>query len=349
MDFSLFFFADSRTSGDDRYRLLLDSARFADAHDFTAVWTPERHFHPFGGLYPNAAVTGAALAAITERLDIRAGSVVAPLHHPARIAEEWSVVDNLSQGRAGISFASGWHATDFVLRPQNYPDRRAVMMETVETVRRLWRGDDVAFPDGAGVQRPVRIHPAPVRPELPVWITSAGSLETFRAAGRARAGVLTHLLGQDLDDLAVKIAAYREESAANGTGGHVVLMLHTLIGADRDQVRELVREPMYAYLRGSIDLVVDTKGAGLPAGFDPRTLPERDKEFLIARSFDRYFSTSGLFGTVDDATEMVRGLARIGVDEVAGLVDFGVADDEVRRSLRLLNEVRRQSAGVAFA
>src|SRR5215469_15811081 len=138
MEFSLFFFADSGAAGGEGYDLLLESARFADAHGFTAVWTPERHFHSFGGLYPNPAVTGAAVAAVTERLGIRAGSVVAPLHHPVRIAEEWSVVDNISDGRVGVSFASGWHARDFVLNPDHYEDRKDEMIRCVETVRRLW-------------------------------------------------------------------------------------------------------------------------------------------------------------------------------------------------------------------
>jgi len=48
---------------------------------FRAIWTPERHFHAFGGPYPNPSVTGAAVAAITSNLDIRAGSCVLPLHH----------------------------------------------------------------------------------------------------------------------------------------------------------------------------------------------------------------------------------------------------------------------------
>src|SRR6266516_270427 len=114
MDFSLFFFADSGAAGGGGYELLLESARFADTHGFTAVWTPERHFHPFGGLYPNPAVTGAAVAAVTERIQIRGGSVVLPLQNPIRVAEEWSVVDNLSKGRVAVSFASGWQINDFV-------------------------------------------------------------------------------------------------------------------------------------------------------------------------------------------------------------------------------------------
>jgi hypothetical protein len=76
MDFSLFYFAsEDESAGGDRYRLLLEGAKFADRHGFKAVWTPERHFHSFGGLYPNPSVVGAAIAAITERVQIRAGSV----------------------------------------------------------------------------------------------------------------------------------------------------------------------------------------------------------------------------------------------------------------------------------
>lgn len=347
MDFSLFFFADSGAAGGDGYRLLLESARFADVNGFSAVWTPERHFHPFGGLYPNPAVTGAAVAAVTERVGVRAGSVVAPLHHPVRIAEEWSVVDNLSGGRVGISFASGWHAVDFVLRPETYRDRKGQMVEAVETVRRLWRGEEVEFPDGAGEKQSVRIFPAPVQAELPVWITSAGSPETFRAAGRLGAGLLTHLLGQDRDALARNIAVYRQELAqahSDAVRGHVALMLHTLIGSDRDQVRELVREPFSAYLRSSMDLVKASSGL-LPAGLDPNQLPERDKEFLVAHAFERYFTTSGLFGTVADGADIVADLRAMGVDEVACLIDFGVPQDEVLRSLQHVADLRRTTGG----
>src|SRR6266850_3063599 len=108
MDFSIMFFAGSdRPAGGDRYALVREAAQFADRHGFSAVWTPERHFHEFGGLFPNPSVLAAALAVMTERVQIRAGSLIAPLHDPVRIAEEWSVVDNLSHGRVAISFGAG--------------------------------------------------------------------------------------------------------------------------------------------------------------------------------------------------------------------------------------------------
>src|SRR2546421_1289805 len=210
MDFSLFYFASADVGeSPDKYRLLIEGAKFADTHGFAAVWTPERHFYAFGGLYPNPAVTSAALATVTERIQLRAGSVVLPLHDPLRVAEEWAVVDNLSQGRVAISFASGWQPNDFVLAPQNYATRREVMLRGIETVRRLWRGEKVRRRDGNGTEIEVSILPRPLQPELPMWVTAAGSPDTFRLAGEIGANLLTHLLGQSIEQLAEKIAVYR--------------------------------------------------------------------------------------------------------------------------------------------
>src|SRR5262249_11497947 len=89
-DFSLFYFAAAAPDEKDPYRLLLEGAKFGDANGFDAIWMPERHFHAFGAPYPNPAIAAAAIAAQTKRLRIRAGSCVLPLHHPIRVAEDWS-------------------------------------------------------------------------------------------------------------------------------------------------------------------------------------------------------------------------------------------------------------------
>jgi hypothetical protein len=202
LDFSLFYFASAEGSPDsNKYRLLMEGAKFADQHGFAAVWTPERHFHAFGGLFPNPSITGAALAAITHRVHIRAGSVVLPLHHPIRVAEEWAVVDNLSGGRVGISFASGWQINDFVLAPQNHAQRKELMVHQIETVQRLWRGEAVTLPGPDGRDVEITVLPRPIQKTLPTWITASGDPETFRLAGQLGANLLTHLLGQSLAEL----------------------------------------------------------------------------------------------------------------------------------------------------
>jgi natural product biosynthesis luciferase-like monooxygenase protein len=350
MDFGLFYFANADNHGQG-YNLLVRGAKFADQNGFSAVWTPERHFHEFGGIYPNPAVTGAAIAAVTEHVAIRAGSVVAPLHNPIRIAEEWSVVDNLSGGRVGIAFASGWHAGDFVFSPGRYHDRRADNVAALEQVRRLWRGESVTVPDGVGNPVEIRTLPRPVQAELPVWLTTSGSIESFESAGRLGVRVLTHLLGQELSDIEQKVKAYHAawHDAGHAGRGHVSLMIHTYIGTDRTAVKEVVREPFSQYLLSSFDLIaraVDRSGSKAMAS-DMAALTDADRRFLIDAAFDRYFLTNGLFGSVDDGVEICGNLQDAGVDELACLIDFGVDYQMVLDGLDRLGELRQAWARMA--
>jgi natural product biosynthesis luciferase-like monooxygenase protein len=346
MQFSLFYFASNDTeAATDRYRLLMEGAKYADQHEFAAVWTPERHFHAFGGLYPNPSVMSAALAAITERVQIRAGSVVLPLHHPIRVAEEWSLVDNISKGRVGIAFASGWHSDDFVFYPEHYSGRKELMFEGIETVRKLWSGAALPVRGGAGNEIEVRIFPKPVQATLPIWITAAGSAETFIKAGEIGANILTHLLGQTVEEVAEKVRLYRESLARHGhdpQAGQVTLMLHTFIDEDRELVREKVRLPFTNYLRTSIGLIANlVRSLELP--LDLQTMSPEDMDSLLAFAFDRYFETSALFGTPASCGAMIEQLKVIGVDEVACLIDFGVAADDALAGLSYLNTLRELS------
>jgi natural product biosynthesis luciferase-like monooxygenase protein len=360
LDFSLFYFSADEAEGGDsaqnKYKLLLEGSKYGDQHGFAAVWTPERHFHAFGGLYPNPSVTSAAIAAVTERIKIRAGSVVLPLHHPLRVAEEWSVVDNISNGRVGISFAAGWQPNDFTLRPENFADAKNIMLRDIETVRKLWRGDKLSFPGATGKSVELGILPRPVQKELPFWVTSAGNPETFIAAGKLGANVLTHLLGQTVEELADKLAAYRKayKEAGHPGEGFVSLMLHTFVGPDEAVVREKVRKPLVEYLRTSMNLVKQyawsfpafKRREGMDdnsANVDLQSLSDDEMTALLEYSFERYYETSGLFGTPESCLSMIDKIKAIGVDDVACLIDFGVDSASVLSHLEHLNQLRRNS------
>jgi natural product biosynthesis luciferase-like monooxygenase protein len=364
MDVGLFYFSSDAgpSSKGDRYKLLLEGAKFADEHQFSSVWTPERHFHLFGGLYPNPSVTSAAIAAVTKNIAIRAGSIVLPLHNPIRVAEEWSVVDNLSNGRVGFSFASGWHANDFALMPENFENRKQLMFEGIETLKKLWRGDTISVMNGENKPFEAKIYPAPVQDEPPIWITTAGNIETFRQAGEGGYNILTNLLGQSIEDITQKINAYREGRKAKGHAGdgNISLMVHTFVGQDVDEVKEIVREPFCSYLKMSFDLVKiapwafpafsqPSKSASQDQTFDPSTFTSEDMDALIDHAFERYFETAGIFGTPASCIALIDQLKQAGVDEVACLVDFGVDDDVVLENLPHLNRLRELANPDAFS
>ena len=353
IDFNLMYWGNDDGPGPKKYELLLEGAKFADANGFNAVWTPERHFHAFGGPYPNPSVTGAAVAAVTRNIGVRSSSVVAPLHHPARIAEEWAIIDNLTNGRAGLGIASGWQPNDFVLRPENTPPRnKPAMYETIDIVRKLWRGEPVEFAHKNGTTHAVVTQPRPVSKELPVWLTIAGNPDTWREAGEIGANVLTHLLGQSIDEVAGKIRIYH---AALREAGHdpadftVTLMLHTYIAETREKAADVARGPMKAYLTSAAGLIKQfawafpafkrPKGVNNAFELDLGVLEPADVEAILDYAFDRYFDESGMFGTVEDGIARAEQLKRIGVDEIACLIDYGIAPDLVLEGLKPLAEV----------
>ncbi len=354
MEFSLFYWGNDDGPGPQKYKLLLDGARFADDNGFVAVWTPERHFHAFGGPYPNPSVSGAAVAAVTRNISVRAGSCVLPLHHPARVAEEWAVIDNLTGGRAGLAVASGWQPDDFVLRPENTPPQnKPAMIADIDKLRRLWRGEAVAFARADGKQHEVVTQPRPVQKELPLWMTVAGNPDTWKEAGRLGMNVLTHLLGQSIEVVAERVQDYHaalREAGHNPEDFTVTLMLHTCLAGDRETARDIAREPMKAYLRSAAALVKQyawdfpafRRPAGMtnPMAIDLDTLTEDELDGILEFAFLRYFEDSGLFGSVEDAIARVQHLREIGVGEIACLIDYGIAPAEVAASFPLLAQLR---------
>ena len=92
-----------------------------------------------------------------------------------------------------------------------------------------------------------------------------------------------------------------------------------------------------------------TPPAAKPQG-ETHITPEQGKELfrsvdeLIKFAFDKYFEKGALLGTPDSCVKVVDRFKGMGVDEIACLIDFGVDEDLVVRSLSHLNELRRRYA-----
>lgn len=340
MEFSVYFFsANDDYDFGDRYRFILDVARFIDQRGFTAIWTPERHFQEFGGSFPNPAVLSAALAVTTENIGIRAGSVVLPHHHPVRVVEEWALVDQLSGGRAGLCVATGWHQGDFVFYPEHFEKRREYALGHIPTLRALWRGEEVRFPGPGGRELPVRTYPRPHRPELPLWLVHTSNPRTWQSAGELGLNVLTLLTSWE--KLEEDIAAYRAARARAGhdpDAGTVTVGMHTYVGEREDEVRALVHGPVKKYLASFMTQQrTDDRATGVSRGTDAA---EQDK--LADLMAEDYYERRSLLGTPQKCAAVVERLARIGVDEVACLVDFGLPFPTVLAALPALDDLRRR-------
>ncbi|MEM6685338.1 MAG: MupA/Atu3671 family FMN-dependent luciferase-like monooxygenase [Bacteroidota bacterium] len=337
IDFGVLYFASQDViTEENKYNLLLQGAKYADANDFKSIWVPERHFNNFGDQFPNPAIAAAAVAATTKNITIRSGSVVLPLHDPVLIAEDWSMIDNISEGRAELSIASGWHPNDFVLASDVYKERHKVMRDHLEVLTSLWRGETITRKNGVGDDFNFKIHPKPIQKELTVWITASRSIDTFKYAGSIGANVLTRLLGQNIDEIGVKIEAYRESLAAHGydpNKGKVAIMLHTFISDDLEYAKSTVEGPFKKYLGHSIELM-------RPIVKELNLDMEKDFDFIVDMAFHRFYETSCLFGTPESCYDRVKKLHDSGVDEIACLLDFGIDTKVVVENLKHLKTLK---------
>lgn len=329
-------------SGLGPYELLLDVARYVDEAGFHAIWTPERHFTEVGGAYPNPALLAAALTTVTQRVRLRAGSINLPLHDPLRVAEEWAVVDQLSNGRVDIAIAPGWHVRDFVLKPENFQNKFDILNDYLEQVRAAWRGQPIERSDAFGELHAIVTYPRPVQPELPVWLTTSQREEAWEFAGRSGFNVLSALINFGPKDLERRIGIYRAARKAAGWDpetGTVSLMLHTYVDTDASCAIERVRPALTEYLKSFVSQHQSANQAD--ANDKVRTLQSLgdDRDDFVEMVFSRYVNTSSLIGDLREVQTRLEAFCRMGVDEVACLVDFGLDKTHVLDSLRLLSRL----------
>lgn len=346
LQLSMMFFGDRETDpSGNKYRLLFELAKFADAEGFRSLWLPERHFTKFGCLFPSPAVIHASLAQCTKHLRLCAGSIVAPLNDPIRVAEEWAVLDNLSGGRVELAFASGWHPNDFVLNPSTYTDRGTRMLDAIADVQVLWQGKEIIRPNGAGETTAVRIYPTPLQETLPTWLTAAGNPETFTRAGRMGYGVLTHLFHQDLNQLKKNIQAYRKGRSQSGLDPHqgsIAVTLHTFVANTIDDVLSTAGPAYCEYMRNNLGLLKHLAfSQGQSIDFDNLSEPELDS--MLQWLLQKFVGKRSMMGTVESCLSTCEELAAIGVREIICLMDFGPDPDDILGSLDHLRKLNHEA------
>ncbi|HEV7679871.1 MAG TPA: LLM class flavin-dependent oxidoreductase [Candidatus Dormibacteraeota bacterium] len=100
---------------DTLYAACLDQCAAADGWGFERVFILEHHGS--GDSYCSSPLTlAAAIAARTNRIRISTGALIAPFHHPLRLAEDLAVLDILSGGRLDVVLGAGYLPSEFDMR-----------------------------------------------------------------------------------------------------------------------------------------------------------------------------------------------------------------------------------------
>jgi probable F420-dependent oxidoreductase len=163
------------------YAETLEQAAHAEQLGFSSIWLSEHHFSDEGYL-PSLAVMLGVLAQRTSHARLGTAVLLAPLHHPLRLAEDLAVVDQLSGGRLDVGLAPGYKPDEFKVLKVPKRERGARTDETIEILRLAWRGERFSYAGRHFQFDDVIVAPPPAQqPGPPVWIGGSSVAAARRA------------------------------------------------------------------------------------------------------------------------------------------------------------------------
>ncbi len=118
--------------------------------------------------WPSSVVLLSAIAAVTERLRLVAGAIIAPLRHPLLLAKELGTLDLLAEGRLVVLPTVSWHADEYDALGVPFHQRGAILDEQLEVLARCWAGGPVNFDGSHFSFDDVWVEPRPYRSDGPV-------------------------------------------------------------------------------------------------------------------------------------------------------------------------------------
>ena len=220
MDFSLFYLPTYRAgfakSLNGFFGELTESVKLADRLGWARVLTTEHHFHYYGGAVPNPAVILAAWARETKHIRLSAGVSLVPLRHPLQVAEDYALVDHLSEGRFDMGVSRGFVPHEFEAFGVSQAETAERVMEGLDIIKKFWAGAPFAY-QGKFTRFPtIEPWPRTFQREIPIWIAASNDLASFERVGAGGYRLMMNQYPMSFASLVEKHATFQEAYAKVG-------------------------------------------------------------------------------------------------------------------------------------
>ncbi|OWV09532.1 LLM class flavin-dependent oxidoreductase [Micromonospora wenchangensis] len=219
----------------------------AEAMGYDSVWLGEHHGYPT--YWPSPHLVLAAVAARTDRVRLGTNILILPLVDPVRLAGEFALLSNLSEGRAVLGAGIGWDEPEFAALGADVRRRGAVTDRHLALMDRLWQQESISYRDDVRTLVDFTLSPRPAWP-VPVWVGGRSVAAMRRAARHAEAWFPDAAL--TVDEVVKGFATVDQHRAASGRPPAALrpLVRHVVLGETDAQARRDAEE----YLRVSHEL-----------------------------------------------------------------------------------------------
>lgn len=322
----------------DTYREELRLADLAEPLGFESIWAAEHHFTDYT-LCPDTIQFLTYMAGRTTHTRLGTMVVVLPWHDPVRVAEQVSVLDNMSGGRVILGIGRGLGRVEF-------EGFRVPMEESrdrfVESAQILLEGLENGYVehDGRLFQQPRReIRPAPPRSFRGRTYAAAVSPDSFPLMARLGLGILI-IPQKPWDTVAKELGAYRDAYLEVNAAEPPPVSTAGWVFCDEDSER--ARELAHTYIGGYYRSVLEHYELGgghfaTTRGYEyygkmSDTINKYGSEEAV-----RFFVDLHVWGTPEQCFERILDIrAKVGCDRFMGAFGYGgMPSDEAERNLRL--------------
>jgi alkanesulfonate monooxygenase SsuD/methylene tetrahydromethanopterin reductase-like flavin-dependent oxidoreductase (luciferase family) len=323
------------------YRHELALADLAEPLGFDSVWSPEHHFTNYI-MVPNPAQFLTWVAARTTRVQLGAMINVLPWHDPVRLCEEWSVLDQMSGGRAILGMGRGLGRVEFDGFRLDMADSRGQFTEYTAAIIEALETGHIECDGKYLQQKRAAIRPFPARSFRGRTYASAVSPESIDLMAKLGVGLL--IIAQKPWPVTVaEISGYRDRYLElNGEPPpDPIIAVFVAVNEDRAKAEEMFEKYLMNYSHSAIDHyqfydkgIADIPGyeyyAGISANIDKHG---RDK-------FARFLAELQVWGTPDEvADKLIDYQKMVGAGGVIAACSYGgMPYDEAEDNMRLFSE-----------
>lgn len=293
---------------------VLEQTEVADQLGYESVWFAEHHFSEYGILTsPQMLLTAAAQRTKNIRLGVSIVSL--PFHNPIRIAEDYALLDVLSNGRLNLGLGSGYLPHEFTGFNVDRKDKAFRFNDSLAVIEKAWSGETFSHEGEYYQFSDVQLQVIPKQAQVPVWI---GTLSSRGAQYVGKMGYnimgVPYVASNSIAELKQVIDDYKKayhEAGHDEQKINIPLALHTYIAETREEAERIAKPHLNLYL--------ETRQYGKGAQYEDL---EAREQLLI--------------GTPEDVIHMLRKYQEVGCDHIMMLMNFGgLPHNKVLKSMEL--------------
>ena len=217
-----------------------------------------------------------AVAAVTTRIRLATGILIAPLRPAAFLAKQVATLDQMSGGRVDLGVGTGWQREEYDAQGLDFDRRGQLLDDTLAACRVLWRDTPAALSTPTLSFHDIYCVPKPLQEGgVPIWV--AGTLHSRNIARVVEYGAgWIPIMGETVEGIAAGIARIRDACAAAGrdpSSLQVQAPVRIVMGDDRrpdlDACMASVPELVAA---GATDILVTLRAFAPDAAASPAAL-----------------------------------------------------------------------------